>query len=232
VSGSGRRATTAHTCVGGDRCRHCHTKSETIEHAISACEYLAPRAYLQRHNATLKPLVWALLHKYGVHSELRPWNDVREPERVVENERIKVWWDVPVEAVHTGRALGGNRPDLRVLLKREKRLVVVEMSCPLDANVPAKVAEKQGKYGDVLDELRTQFADEATSVEYVVLVIGALGRVDKGSLLEGLEKLLAKRGKGEREGEVERVAEKMQKAVISGSIHIAKSYFRRPARRG
>jgi hypothetical protein len=173
-----------------------------------------------------------LLHKYGVHRELRAWNDMRDPERVVENERIKMWWDVPVEAVHTGRALGANRPDLRVLLKRERRLVVVEMSCPLDANVPTKVAEKLDKYGDLLAELRTQYAGEATTVEYVVLVVGALGRVDKGSLLEGLETLLGKRARGEGGGEVERVAERMQKAVVTGSVHIAKSYFRRPARRG
>ena len=142
---------------------------------------------------------------------------------------MKLWWNVPVESVHTGRALRANRPDLRVLLKREKRLVVVEMSCPLDANVPEKFAEKRAKYGDVIDELRSQHADEAERVEYAVLVIGALGRVDKGTLLEGLRVVMGERGEG---GEVERVAERMQKAVVTSTVNIAKAYFRRPGQTG
>lgn len=217
-----------HIDVGGAECRRCMAAEETIEHGLSGCSALAPTAYVGRHNGALKCLVWWLLHAYGVHETLRGWNDERTPSAVTENDRIKVWWDVPVESVHTGRAIRANRPDLRVLFKRERRLVVAEMSCPLDSNVPAKVAEKRAKYGDVIAELRTQYAEEAGSVEYAVLVIGALGRVDKGSLLEGLRIVVGK----EREGEVERIAERMQKAVVTSSVNIAKSYFRLPARRG
>jgi hypothetical protein len=39
-------------------------------------------------------------------------------------------------------------------------------------------------------------------------------------------------GKKEREGEVEKVAERMQKAVVTSTVHIAKAYFRRQARQG
>jgi len=159
---------------GSAKCRHCQAEDETVEHALSGCQVLAATAYTKRHNAALKCLVWWLLHRYGVHDQLRAWSDERTPEAVTENERIKVWWDVPVESVHTGRALRNNRPDLRVLLKRERRLVVVEMACPLDANVPVKFAEKSAKYGDVLQELKSQFADEAATFEYVALVVGAL----------------------------------------------------------
>jgi hypothetical protein len=119
---------------------------------------------------------------------------------------------------------------MRVLFKREKRLVVVEMACPLDSNVPDKYTEKANKYGDVIDELREQHAVEANKVEYVPLVIGALGRVDKGMLLEGLRVIMGvEKSSG---GEVKRVGERMQKAVIMGSVYIARAYFKRPARRG
>jgi hypothetical protein len=230
---------------GSAKCRHCQAEDETVEHALGGCQVLAATAYTKRHNAALKCLVWWLLHRYGVHDQLRAWSDERTPEAVTENGRIKVWWDVPVESVHTGRALRNNRPDLRVLLKREKRLVVVEMACPLDANVPVKFAEKSAKYGDVLQELKSQFAEEAASVEYVALVVGALGRIDKGTLLEGLRVVMGARAGGGAVAvepaaggpsttpleEVERVAERMQKAVVTGSVNIAKAYFRHAAAR-
>ena len=62
------------------------------------------------------------------------------------------------------------------------------------------------------------------------LVIGALGRVDKGTLLEGLRVVMG----GERSAirEAEKVGERMQKAVIMGSVYIARAFFKRPARRG
>jgi hypothetical protein len=215
--------------VGGDGCRHCGQEAETIEHALGHCGTLAPTAYLTRHNNTLKPLAWWLMYAYGVHGQLRGWNDFRMPEAITENERIKIWWDVPVFGV-SGRELRENRPDMRVLFKREKRLVVVEMACPLDSNVPDKYTEKANKYGDVIDELREQHAVEANKVEYVPLVIGALGRVDKGMLLEGLRVIMGvEKSSG---GEVKRVGERMQKAVIMGSVYIARAYFKRPARRG
>jgi len=53
-----------------------------------------------------------------------------------ENERAKAFWDVAVYAENT--EVRANRIDARVIDKRRKRVLAVEMSCPWMNNRTAK----------------------------------------------------------------------------------------------
>ena len=61
-----------------------------------------------------------------------------------ENERAKTFWDVAVYAENT--EVRANRIDARTIDKQRKRVLAVEMSCPLMDNRTAKDKEKTTKY--------------------------------------------------------------------------------------
>ena len=48
-----------------DRCRMCHTQTETVEHIISGCQTLAADQYLNRHNQVAAQLHLVICRHYG-----------------------------------------------------------------------------------------------------------------------------------------------------------------------
>ena len=52
-----------------DRCRMCHTQTETVEHIISWCQTLAADQYLNRHNQVAAQLHLDICRHYGIKVE-------------------------------------------------------------------------------------------------------------------------------------------------------------------
>lgn len=104
-----------------------------------------------------------------------------------------------------------NRVDMRVWLKKEGILFVVEMCTPYDENMEAQLLEKQERYKGLAAELAAEYQGRAEVVQ-VSLILGALGTV------ETLEEELGKIVVGKRE--VRLVAERMQRATISGTLKL------------
>ena len=52
-----------------DRCRVCHTRSETVEYIISGCQILAGDQYLNRHNQVAVQLHLDICKHYGIKVE-------------------------------------------------------------------------------------------------------------------------------------------------------------------
>ena len=66
-------------------------------------------------------------------------------------------WDIPLYVENT--EVAANRIDARIVDKNEKKVIVIEMSCPWLENRQLKDLEKTQKYGPLRWELKRQFQD-------------------------------------------------------------------------
>jgi hypothetical protein len=197
--------------VATRKCRVCLEHDETVRHLVAGCPVWFFTYFLERHNAGLKPLYWWLRFAYGVDAVMKAWHQPVTPDPIVENDKIKIWWDMPVL---TDVKLEHNRPDMRVWLKDERKLFVVDMCTPYDANVKMRTEEKNTRYKALVAELRAEYRGRA-DVEGVSLVIGALGRVE--TLETELKRLVTPK-------DVRFVAERMQRATICGTLRLVRKF--------
>ena len=98
-------------------CRMCGKRGESIQHIVAECEKLAQRDYKRRHDNVAKKVHWDLCRKHGLqHSD--EWYE-HTPEGVVENEAVKILWDINVQC---DNVIQVRRPDVIVVHKERKRL--------------------------------------------------------------------------------------------------------------
>ena len=107
------------------------------------------------------------------------------------------------------------RPDAKVQLKEEKRIIILEMSVPWMENRESKLKEKIDKYQSVRSNLKLRYPDyEIGQATFIMDVLGGYSK----SLKDNIEKLI----KDKRT--VEKVIFNMQKAVLSDSSTIARKF--------
>ena len=91
-------------------CRMCGKRGESIQHIFAECEKLAQRDYKRRHDNVAKKVHWDLCRKHGLqHSD--KWYE-HTPEGVVENEAVKILWDINVQCDNVIQA---RKPDVKRL---------------------------------------------------------------------------------------------------------------------
>ena len=93
-------------------CRLCWKKGENVQLITSGCEKLAQKKYKRRRGNAAKKVHWDICKKNGLeHSE--KWYE-NAPEGAVENEEIKVHWDITIQC---NNLIEARRPDLIVIDK-------------------------------------------------------------------------------------------------------------------
>ena len=155
---------------GSPLCRLCGKKGESVQHITSGCEKLAQKKYKRRHNNVAKQVHWDICEKNGLeHSE--KWYE-HAPEGAVENEEIKVLWDINIQC---GNLIEARRPDLIVIDKKEQKGIIIDIAVPADVRVEEKGKENVEKYKDLKREISRLW--KLRNVEIVPVVIGALGSI-------------------------------------------------------
>lgn len=162
-----------HLSVDSELCRLCHSTTESIQHLISGCSYLASRDYLTRHNHVAKIFHQALCQQNGITTSSQPFFKYT-PQTVEENEDAKILWDMPIQ---TDRLTLHNRPDIVVLYKAEKRALLIDITCPLDDNIHKSHVEKITKYMDLAHEIKELW--HLDKVQIIPIVISANGLIHK-----------------------------------------------------
>ena len=69
-------------------------KSETVSHIVSECEKLAQKEYKRRNDNVVRIVHWKFCGKYNLKRSEK-WYE-HAPEGVVENEEVKILWDVMI----------------------------------------------------------------------------------------------------------------------------------------
>ena len=128
-----------------------------------------------------------------------------------ESTHEQAFWDVPVYAEHT--VVCANRVDVRIVDHKEKRVVLVEMSCPWVDNRVKKEAEKTEKYGPLRWELTRRYP--GYRIVQLNVIMDVLGGWSQD--LEAEMKIFGLRSLD--------ILKRMQKAVLSGSLDIARIFI-------
>ena len=80
-----------------------------------------------------KKVHWNICKKNGLeHSEKQY---VHAPEEAVENEEIKVLWDINVQC---DNLIAARQPDLIVIDKKEQKEMIIDIAVPADVRVEKK----------------------------------------------------------------------------------------------
>ena len=185
-------------------CRMCKGREETIAHIVSECPKLAQNQYKNwRHDNVAKVIHWVLCQRYEFQSGDK-WYE-HNPEKVIENENVNLLWDFRIQTDHV---LEHNRPDIVILLKKERECYLIDVACPFDTRVAQKEGEKKENYADLKREISTIW--KCRKVIVVPVVIGALGTMGK-DFLQWVQKI----------GMEEHVY-LMQKACLLGTARITR----------
>ena len=89
--------------------------------------------YKHRRDNVTKMEHWNLFEKYGLKSNER-WYE-HESESVVENDGLKLLWDVNIQCDHIIEA---RRPDIVVINKQEKSCLIIDIAILGDIRVHEK----------------------------------------------------------------------------------------------
>ena len=112
-------------------------KMETINHIISGCPALAQNEYKRRHDTVAKVLHWHICKEYNVPCSDRWYDHV--PEKVIENDRVKILWDYDVRTDHRIQA---RKPDLIVINKENQKVQLIDVAIPWDTRSCGKKTRK------------------------------------------------------------------------------------------
>ena len=153
-------------------CRMCNQKGETINHILGECKMLTQKEYKRRYDNIARLVHWKLCCKYDM-SRSENWYEY-QPERVVENEKCKILWDMTIQCDHV---IESRRPDIVVVAKENIKAIIVDIASPWDHRVYVKEGEKIEKYQDLKREIRRLWG--IRHLEVVPAVVGALGVVSK-----------------------------------------------------
>ena len=119
--------------------------------------------------------------KYDLESKDKWYEHV--PLGCVENDTIKLLWDINVQCDHVIEA---RRPDIILVDKENKVCTIIDVAVPGDIRVGEKETEKVEKYQDLKREIAKIW--KMKEVKVVPIVVGALGSVSR-SLGKWIDKL-------------------------------------------
>ena len=84
---------------------------------------MANREYKRRHDNIARLVHWKLCYKYEVNRSEK-WYE-HQPEKVVENERCKILWDMTIQCDHVIKARGR---DIVVVEKENNKAIIVDIA--------------------------------------------------------------------------------------------------------
>ena len=159
----------------------------------------------------LKVLFYELLIDLDLLEEVPPWYSPVIPKAVYKSEQVKAWWNVPLYADR--QEVRANRVDARVVNHESKKVMTIEMSCPWISNRQKKSEEKTMKYGPLRWELKEQY--KGYDVHQYNIIMDVLGGWSKETEIS-VRSMVGQK--------TTQVLERMQKAVLSATLNIARTF--------
>ncbi|TWW65014.1 hypothetical protein D4764_22G0006610 [Takifugu flavidus] len=99
------------------------------------------------------------------------WSRWETPPKVLENKQVKILWDFQIQ---TDKMVVANQPDIVVVDKHQKTVVVIDVAIPGDSNIRKKVHEKLEKYQGLKEEIERMWGMKTTVVPVVIGTLGAV----------------------------------------------------------
>ena len=105
------------------------------------------------------------------------------PEGVVENEEMKILWDVMIQC---DREIKARKPDIVVVNKNERSCAIIDIAISGDTRVSEKEKKKMERYQELKEEIKRMW--NIRSIKVIPVEVGALGSISK-KLKKCIEKL-------------------------------------------
>lgn len=224
--------TRSHPCSkhqGNTRCRMCGNPKETIEHVTTSCSKWLPTLYIDRHDSVGRSLHYRICEKY----DLAPPHYSQRVESVMENERIKLYWDQPVQ---TKKLIKHHKPDIVLFDKSGSTATIIEIAVSWFTGIGKQIEIKTNRYcingnwEDTLnppyppgDNLQRELETAGWRVTFLPVVIGACGEVVPG-LSDQISQVL-----GIDIKKAEDCIERMQRSACLGTSRIIKNHLAKTA---
>ena len=145
-------------------------KGKNVKRITSGCEKLIQKLYERRHDNVAEKVHWDICEENRLeHSE--KWYK-HAPAGAVENEEIKVLWEINIQC---DNLIEARQSDLIIIDKKVQTGIIIDVAVPADVRVEEKDKEKVEKYQDLKKEIRRLW--KLRNVEIVPVVIEALGSV-------------------------------------------------------
>ena len=96
------------------------------------------------------------------------------PEDVIENEEVKILWDVMIQC---DREIKAKKLDVAVVNKNERSCAIIDMAIPGDIRVGEQEKEKIERYQEIKREIKRMWNNR--SINVIPVVVGALGSTSK-----------------------------------------------------
>ena len=100
--------------------------------------------YKKRHGNVARIVHWKLCGKYSLKGREK-WYE-HAPEGVVENEEVKILWDVMIQC---DREIKARKPDIVVVNKNERSCAIIDIAIPGGIGVSEKKKEKIERYQEL-----------------------------------------------------------------------------------
>ena len=128
--------------------------------------------YKRRHDNLARYIYWKLCTEHRIEREDK-WYE-HQPEGVMENENIKILWDMMIQC---DRYIECRKPDIVVIDNKDKTCLIIDIAVPGDTRVRSKEEEKIEKYQELKEEIGKIW--NMKKVIVIPVVVGALGVVTK-----------------------------------------------------
>lgn len=206
-------------------CRACKKTTETPEHVVSNCSKWLPTLYIDRHDSVARNIHYKLCQKY----DLTPPHYSQKVDPVLENERVKLYWNQPVQ---TKTIIRHNKPDLIAFDKVSLKATIIEVAVSWFTGIVKQMEIKRNRYcvnGNWDDEMKTPYPrgdnllrelqTAGWQVSFLPVVIGATGEVPSG-LKEQMQGIL-----GLSTEATEKCIERLQRSAVLGTSRIIKNHL-------
>ena len=154
--------------------------------------------------------------KYGFIRECPPWFSQVKIKPYYDNEIASIWWNIPE---FTGATIDDEenilRPDGKLLLKNEKKIFLIEITISWIDIRKKRYEEKIEKYASIRRNIMRE--EPEFTVDQITLVMDSLGGYSK-NLCDNIGKVC------QDAKTIKRIIHKMQKATLSGSVHISRCF--------
>ena len=160
--------------VINDKCRRCHTQSETIQHITGACANLTQTDYTHRHNQLVNIIHQSLANKHNLIQDTNIPYYKYTPKTILENTSHKIYYD---RAILTDKTIPYNRPDITLQDKTNKIVYLIDVAVPNTHNIQKTIVEKINKYADLKEEITRIWKQDKVYV--VPIVISTTGVIPK-----------------------------------------------------
>ncbi|EQB61450.1 hypothetical protein NAPIS_ORF00970 [Vairimorpha apis BRL 01] len=166
-------------CGQEGQCPHCRSHRKTVDHLATKCDRMLGFDYMRRHNEVVRCIHLLLCKKYG----FKKTNKIRSYslQEVMSNDNAEIRVDTRIS---TDIKINHNKPDIFVLDKKNKEILIVEVGITNQDLLTIVENEKLRKYDILANELGLIYKSKTKIILYVMTWDGVVTTYHKRYIKE------------------------------------------------